>query len=203
MLRRRSLIVVVLACLVLPGAAVGAVRPHALHDDAWRTWWGDVSVENGVYTLDSQVPTSPAETHSALITSAAGWGDQSFSFGATTLKQLRRGSPPNPWEVAWAMFRFRDLENYYYFILKPNGYELGKKQGSDAQIFLATGETPTLALGTRYQVLISAIGPRIRVFVNGTQIVDFTDPDPLASGSVGLYEEDSRVRFDSVAVAPL
>jgi hypothetical protein len=99
------------------------------------------------------------------------------------------------------MFRFRDLANYYYFILKPNGYELGKKQGSDAQIFLATGDQPRLALGKSYRIQIRAVGARLRVSVNGVQVLDFTDPHPLPAGSVGLYEEDSQVRFDSVAVS--
>ena len=74
------------------------------------------------------------------------------------------------------MFRFRDLENYYYFILKPNGYELGKKQGSDEQIFLVTGTSPQLALGKRTRIQIQAQGARIRVFVGGAKIIDFTGP---------------------------
>jgi hypothetical protein len=31
-------------------------------------------------------------------------------------------------------------------------------------------------------------------------VVDYTDPNPLRSGSVGLYEEDSQVRFDSLSL---
>jgi hypothetical protein len=192
-------------------AALGARKPtaakprlplgRALAGD-WRTWWGSATLDAaGGATLASAVPTAPAETHSALITSRRTWSNPTISFSTTTLAQLRAGSAPNPWEVAWVMFRFRDLANYYYFILKTNGFELGKKQGSDEQIFLDTGTLPSLSVGAPRQIQVQAKGPRIRVWVDGAHIVDFTDPHPLAGpGSVGLYEEDSRVRFDSVSI---
>jgi Domain of Unknown Function (DUF1080) len=171
-----------------------------LAPSAWRTWWGQASFGSNAVTLSSVVPTSPAETHSALITTKRTWSDQTFTVGATTLSQLRVGSTPNPWEVGWLMFRFQDLHDYYYFILKPNGIELGKKQGSDTQIFLVTADTPILALGQRSTLQVQTSGARIRVWANGSQVIDFTDPNPLRSGSIGLYEEDSQARFDSLTV---
>lgn len=201
-MRRTVTTLSLLLALAAAGTALAQARRAQL--TPWKTWWGTVSIANGTYSLSSQVPTSPAETHSALVTSGGKWANQSLSFTTTTLQQLRVGSAPNPWEVGWVMFRFRDLSNYYYFILKPNGYELGKKQGSDAQIFLATGSSPTLQIGQSYRIQISAVAARIRVSVNGTQVLDYTDPHPiLASGSVGLYEEDSSVRFGSVSVTSL
>ena len=195
---KKSASILVLLMLVLLAGTAGAAQPSA-----WPTWWGQASVRKGTYTLQSQSPTSPGETHSALLTSAATWGDQVFSYNAATLAQLRTGSAPNPWEVAWSMFRFTDLTHYYWFIVKPNGWELGKKQGSDTQIFLATGSTPSRAVGTSYQVRIQAQGGRIRVFLDGSQVVDYTDSSPLLSGSVGLYEEDSKVTFGNVSVSAL
>ena len=192
-----------LFCLALIAAAALAGTASARGSSQWTTWWGQVTIHKGTYTLQSQAPTSPSETHSALLTSTATWADQTFTYTATTQAQLRTGSPPNPWEVAWSMFRFRDLTHYYWFIVKPNGWELGKKQGSDTQIFLATGSSPSRPVGATYQVRIQAQGPRIRVSVDGSPVVDYTDPSPLLSGSVGLYEEDARVTFSNVSVAPL
>jgi len=169
---------------------------------AWQTWWGNALFGPGSVTLSSTTPVSPAETHSALVTSKRTWRDPAISFSTTTLGQLRRGSAPNPWEVGWVMFRFRDLANYYYFIVKTNGFELGKKQGSDAQIFLATGDMPRLSVAAPRSVQIRVEGARIRVSVDGVQVIDFTDPHPLTGpGSVGLYEEDSQVRFDSFSAS--
>lgn len=188
------------AAALLMAALVGT-SARAATQASWHVWWGNAAATNGVWTLSSTSPTSPAETHSALVTSAPATGDGTFAFTATTVAQLRTGSAPNPWEVAWAMFRFRDLTHYYWFILKPNGWELGKKQGSDRQIFLATGRSPRLALGSANRVRIATDGGHIRVLVDGSRVVDYLDVSPLpAGGSAGLYEEDSRVQFRSVSV---
>jgi hypothetical protein len=186
------------AAALLAAALVGT-SARAATRASWHTWWGNVAVANGVWSLSSTPPTSPAETHSALVTSAPA-GDGTFAFTATTLEQLRAGSAPNPWETAWAMFRFRDLTHYYWFILKPNGWELGKKQGSDQQIFLATGGAPRLGIGSSNRIRIVTSGAHIRVAVDGSRVVDYVDANPLPPGSVGLYEEDSRVQFKSVSV---
>ena len=178
------------------------VRMTAALAGQWKTWWGNAAFGPAGVTLSSTVPTTPDETHSALVTTKRTWRDQTISFTTSTHAQLRTGSAPNPWEVGWVMFRFRDLANYYYFIVKPNGFELGKKQGSDAQIFLATGDLPRLPLDAAHTVTVQAQGARIQVSVDGRQVVDFTDPHPLlTAGSVGLYEEDSNVAFSSLAVA--
>jgi hypothetical protein len=203
MAKKPPFILVFLALALLAGTSGAALAAKNAQPLQWRTWWGQASVRNGTYTVQSQVPTSPAETHSALLTSASTWDDQVFSYRATTLAQLRTGSEPNPWEVAWSMFRFTDLTHYYWFIVKPNGWELGKKQGSDTQIFLATGGTPARPVGASYQVRIQAQGGRIRVSVDGAQVVDYTDPAPLLSGSVGLYEEDAKATFANVSVVSL
>ena len=88
----------------------------------WQTWWGATAFGPSTVTLSSAVSTSPNETHSALITSRRTWRDATISFTTTTLAQLRTASAPNSWEVGWVMFRFRDLANYYYFIVKTNGF---------------------------------------------------------------------------------
>ena len=205
-LRRSTLpfIVVLLLALACVGAADARTRqPQAASAaGSWQTWWGNASFGPGSISLSSAVPSAPAETHSALVTSKRTWSDSTISVTTTTLSQLRTGNAPNPWEVGWVMFRFRDLANYYYFIVKTNGFELGKKQGSDAQIFLATGDLPRLTVGQPRRVQLQVHGARIRVSVDGTQVVDFTDPNPLVGpGSVGLYEEDSQARFDSLAIS--
>lgn len=180
---------------------VAAKTVTGIAPSAWRTWWGKASFAGPGVTLSSTVPRSPGETHSALITSSGTWANPTISFTTDTLRQLRQGSSPNPWEVGWVMFRFRDLSDYYYFILKPNGFELGKKQGSLDQVFLDTGSQPTLHIGTATQIRLVVRGARIQVYAGGALVLDYTDPSPLTgAGSVGLYEEDSRVRFTSLSI---
>lgn len=167
----------------------------------WKTWWGLQSYAGSNVTLSSTPPTTANETHSSLITTKRTWLNSTISVGVTTQQQLRLGTAPNPWEVGWLMFRFQDLANYYWFMLKTNGFELGKKQGSDQQIFLVTGDLPAAAVGQTRRIQVVAQGPRIQVFVDGSRVVDYVDPQPLGSGSVGLYEEDSQARFDSLSIS--
>src|SRR3954452_10706236 len=114
----RSILALAATLLIVPAAHAGTpVRtPASAFASQWTTWWGNASFAASGATLSSTIPTSPAETHSALVTTKRLWRDQTISFTQTTLGQLRTGSAPNVWEVGWVMFRFRDLENYYYFI---------------------------------------------------------------------------------------
>jgi hypothetical protein len=182
------------------GRLVDRFSAKRLDSTRWRHWWGDARAGGNAVVLASRPPVRLDETFSALITSRQAWRDFALTATMRPLRQLRLNDPGNTWETGWIVFRFRDLENYYYFILKPNGWELGKKHGSDAQIFLATGSSPRLSIGRKARLRIAAVGSRIRVRVNGVRILDFTDPKPLRSGSVGLYEEDARVRFGPVTV---
>jgi hypothetical protein len=175
---------------------------RTLSERKWQHRWGSAAVERGRLTLASRPPRRPAETYSALVTSRKSFRDHAFRVRTKTVERLRRGTRPNAWEVGWVFFRFRDLERYYYFILKPNGWELGKKHGSDDQIFLATGAGRRLVLGRWHTVAVRVTGGRIRIRVDGVRVVDFRDPAPIRSGKIGLYEEDARVRFDRVVVRP-
>jgi hypothetical protein len=203
-----ALLVLALVVSGLAAAAKNPRRPRIVRQtlaqslaSQWKVWYdAPAAFDADGVTLSSPASTWPGQTYSTLATSKKTWRDQTFSVRMTTLNQLRTGSAPNPWEVGWVMFRFQDLADYYWFILKTDGFELGKKQGSDKQIFLVTGGLPNATVGAARHVQVRTQGARIRVSVDGTQVVDYIDPNPLRSGSVGLYEEDSQVRFDSLSL---
>jgi len=174
----------------------------SLDGGKWLSVWGGAIVRDGRLELSSTPPASPSQTASSLVVSRLAWSDLSLSFDTTTLSQLRQPAP-NPWEVAWVLFRYGDLAHYYWLALKPNGWELGKKDGgpldgSAPQVFLATGSEPVFPIGRRYHIQLSMIAGTVSVTVDGVPLITFTDPSPLPSGAIGLYEEDSRVAFDDV-----
>jgi hypothetical protein len=196
-----------LSFLVIPERASPAHTELVRHDwsrsalGGWKHWWGAARVVDGGLVLASRAPRRAAETYSSLVTTRHYWRDFAVAMNVRPIRRLRLGTSPNTWETGWVFFRFRDLHNYYYFILKPNGWELGKKHGSDRQIFLATGSRPRLAIGSRARVRIAARGARITVRVNGSRILSFVDRRPLRrGGAIGLYEEDARVRFGDVTI---
>ena len=147
--------------------------------------------------------TAPNETHAALVVGPAITGDFTLQVATATTRQLRTGGAPNPWEVAWVLWHYTDNTHFYYFVAKPNGWELGKTDPAypGAQRFLATGASPAFPIGPWYRITVAQTGDTIRVFANDLLIVSVKDRErPYSSGRVGLYSEDAEVYFDKVAI---
>lgn len=100
--------------------------------------------------LRPQPSAQPAETHASLALGPETTGDVAVQVDMATTRHLRTGSAPNPWEVGWLLWRITDPQHFYYFIPKPNGWELGKADPAYAggQRFLATGDWPQFPLGS-------------------------------------------------------
>lgn len=187
---------------------------------------GELGVEvdgSRVHFQKSRPSKRPGETHADMVVSSHVFdGDIDVQVRIKTVAQLRQGSAPNPWEVAWFGWGYQRAEQFYYFVGKPNGWELGKVDDSrrdpagpecdwpayrncryrGAQRFLATGNAPTFPVGTWYQLRVVQSGSTIEVFVNGKKLTAFTDDDNVLSrGRLVLYNEDSWARFDDLQVA--
>ena len=149
-----------------------------------------------------------SETHSNLIRTVKKYKSFDVNIDTVTEKQLRRNDSPSAWEVAWIMFRYVDKFHHYYFVLKTNGYELGKVDNDrsiNKQIFLVTEESNStrLYIGNWQHVRINMIDNHIRVWVNGSKIIDIIDTnmrDALKKGYIGLYDEDALVKFDNISI---
>jgi Domain of Unknown Function (DUF1080) len=147
--------------------------------------------------------TSPNQTHASLFNGPAIRGNAVYQLSMMTVRQLRVGSAPNPWEVAWFLWNYTDDTHFYSINLKPNGWELGKEDPAypGAQRYLATGSTPTFPIGKWYKVNVVQSSNLIKVYVNGNLIASVTDTErPYTTGRIGLYNEDSSVLFGPVLV---
>lgn len=150
-------------------------------------------------TLSPMAAEDPGTTHAGLVVSTAVYTDVRYEARMRTLKQLR--SPkPNPWEVPWLVWAYTDPEHFYYITLKPNGWELGKRDPAypGGQRFLATGRT-RYPVGPWYDVRVEQRGAALSVAVDGTPVVTFTDAErPYDQGRVGAYSEDATVEFEGL-----
>lgn len=159
--------------------------------------------DNTVLVERPRAAVSPDESHAGLTVGPSIAGDFALEVSLATVSQLRRGSAPNPWEVGWVIWHYTDDTSFYYFIPKPNGWELGKADPGypGSQRFLATGSTPTFPVGPWYRVGIRQTGQTIDVLIDDLPIVTFTDVErPYVSGRVGFYTEDAEIYFDDVAI---
>jgi hypothetical protein len=166
-----------------------------------------VSSGNEVFFQKPKASAFPTETYAALTLTAQEYEDVDIYLKVRTVQQLRQNSPPNPWEVAWVMWRYQDDWHHYYFIFKPNGIELGKKQNderADEQVFLFTANEPQLAMNRwniwNIRMVDNHIEVWLKVGLSWKKAVDYYDTNnPIEGpGRVGLYNEDAHVQFDNV-----
>jgi hypothetical protein len=202
----------------------GAISP----DGKWRLKYlsgGKTFCDGQVLTMypktatGSAYPTPYYETYSTLILSTQKFKDFTWDVDMKTNKQLRLNNPPATWETGWLMWSYTDeaegtlgrSDHHYYFVLKTNGWEFGKKDNApgnttnEQQIFIKTGTTPICRMGLSNHITIIKKGFHFTIKVNGVTIVDMDDPKvndttKMAEGFVGLYEEDSSVSWDNIKI---
>jgi len=181
------------------------------------------STNSNVMWLIPQASTAPGETHATENRTTTTWNDFDAIFKMRTLQQLRTGRAPNTWETAWMIFRYTDDWHHYYFTIKTNGCEFGRKDyfpHIEQQIYLATTGTPRATMNQWYKIRILALGNEFKIWVDDSLVVNLKDdgsvgfdgntsglPAPPTAamyvGSFNPYTEDAEVEFDNLSVLKL
>lgn len=156
--------------------------------------------DRGALSMGPKAAAKDWHTHAPLVLGPA-YGDHLlFHARVETTAQLRDGAP-NPWEVAWVIWHYEDDTRFYYFIPKPNGWELGKRDPSypGGQRFLASGTRETFPIGKVYDVTIVQDNDRFAVFVDGRELVRTRDAEqPYRRGRIGIYAEDAAIKVHTI-----
>lgn len=201
------------------GYPISKSYPDGASFGIWQTrfaGYGTVSVERADaprLRLAPAAATSPGATHAALVVSKNRFTQKCQTVEATikTVRQLRTGSAANPWETAWLVWDYSDDAHFTYLALKPNGWELGKRDPAypGGQRFLATGNAPAYPIGVWNTVKIKRVNAAgsasaaTTVTVDGKQLTVFTDRErPYLAGKIGFYTEDAVADLDSIKVRP-
>lgn len=154
-------------------------------------------------SLQPMVATANDETHAPLLLGPE-YGDRlQLTTRFETVQQLRQNGEPNSWEVAWLIWQYQDDDHFYYFIPKPNGWEVGKRDPAypGGQRFLATGTDLKFPVGRAYNVQITHKGNVFSVMIDGALLTTFADTErPYVSGRIALYSEDAEIRVHQVSV---
>lgn len=205
---RAGAALLLLTALVLPACDTdpeAARWQEGSEHGPWRVIYdgdGSVTSEGGTLTLSPRPARRADLTHAAMVVSKKSYGDFTYRLRMRTVKQLRTPDPPNPWEAAWAVWRHTDDTHFYYLVLKPNGWELGKASPAcrGNQCFLATrpGSYP---IHSWHTVEVHQTGATMTIRVDDEPIVTHTDRrDPYPRGAVGMYTEDATVEFADISV---
>ncbi|WP_424640132.1 calcium-binding protein [Embleya sp. AB8] len=196
------------ASALLGGRGGGPARPWAdgsVHGP-WRSVFDghgeNIGLHNGL-SLSPEPARTAAETHAGLIVSTRQYGSMNLQARMRTVAQLRTPTP-NPWEVPWLVWAYSDPEHFYYVTLKPNGWELAKRDPAypGGQRFLATDSEP-FPIGRWSAVQVAQRGAHLEVSVDGKGLVAYEDQErPYLGGNIGAYTEDARVEFTDITVEP-
>lgn len=182
---------------------------QAIHKRNWQTiftGYGSVEIHKQRMYLKPKMSTQAEETHAALVVGPEKHYPIKYQVTVKTLEQLRQNSPAASWEVGWVIWNYQDNEHFYYFIPKPNGWELGKRDPAydGGQRFLATGSDTVFPINKKYKITIYQYKKKMVVYVNHKKIVEFTDnEEPYSSGRVGVYSEDAEVRYHHIKIVHL
>ena len=195
--------------LKFDSAPLGASWPESTRYGAWysvHNGFGFTHVEQAGTVrrlwLAPKAAADASQTFSALIRSVQSFGDLDMTVRVQTYAQLRRPKA-NPWEVAWVLWHYTDSDHFYYFSLKPNGWELGKEDPAyrGKQRFLASSTGRAYPVRRWYRVRVRQLGNEIAVWVDDRLAVRFTDRQrPYGAGHVALYVEDAAAVFGPVAL---
>jgi hypothetical protein len=62
-----------------------------------------------------------------MVITTKSYSNFDMALDMNTVKQLRRNSQPNAWELAWIAWHYTDEFHTYAFKLKPTGFQIEKK----------------------------------------------------------------------------
>jgi hypothetical protein len=201
----------VLACAVAATVlTVSVLGTHGNAPSPWRvvfTGHGQVTgtTQGDAIVLAPERTIAPGVTHAALVVSAQRYRDFTASVTVRTLRQLRQGTAgaPHPWEVGWVLWHYTSNRSFYALTLEQHGWVLSKQDPAyrGDERFLASGRTPGFPVGRPHQLQITQTGPTITIRAGGHLLTRFTDTQrPYLTGSLGLYCEDSKARFEAVHI---
>jgi hypothetical protein len=132
----------------------------------------------------------------AKAVTALSGSDYQFSLDLQTLSKKHK----HIWDVSRVVFRFQDPSNYYAVVPKRDGtLELAKMQNGVWHPWLNsayTGADPTKP----HNFQVKVVGSKISVWQDGIPMMEYSDPNPIPSGGIGVTNDNSRGRFDNVKI---
>lgn len=137
----------------------------------------------GDYTVEAKV-TPKAVPNCGLLVRVTAPGSPNFMDREPNAEDTRTGT---------------DWVKGYFVGLSANGLVIGKQNYGYREVARAKGQfLPQKA----YDLKVVCDGPRIRVYVNGTLYLDYTDPEPYMQGMVGVRAHNCPAVFEGLKISP-
>lgn len=156
-------------------------------------WSGDpswnIENDNGNNVLHSWV--SPSNLGSISIETEGGWN---YIF-ETKIKLIEQDA-----SIFYRSYFEHGGYGFYSINVSPNYLGLSKEINGNYQNL--TGASVPLNMNEWYQVKIDGNENRIRIYVEGSLVIDYTDTDnPILFGGISSFENRGHTHFDDVTVS--
>ncbi|WP_216477242.1 3-keto-disaccharide hydrolase [Paenibacillus brevis] len=164
-------------------------------DDFEDNDFSDWTVSGGSWNLTTDgsltLSQNTASGEAIAYTGNASWNDYTYS---ARIKLLTASGNVG------LLFRYVDNSNYYTLRLNDSGdkLELYKKSGGTMTLVSSTGYAVTPGQWAAMKVSVS--GNVIIGYVDGVQLLQWTDASPLPAGKIGIRMHTSAARMDDVKV---
>lgn len=196
----KKILILVVAGLFICGIA-GAQEKVLFSDDfskdskKWEVLKGTWELQKGEYA------STDASGEGLVAAGDEKWKDYSYEL------RVKTDAPGSEsWYTAWIIFRVADESTWYYVLLHSgkNLIEMGKRVSGQGKSWIAGSSSEAVADPKEWNKFkIECKGDNIKVFVNGKQCIDFTDPEPIEAGKIGVYSLACEGRVDDVKVTEL
>jgi len=160
----------------------------------WEVYAGDWEIQKGEY-----VATEVGEGMAVA-------GDENWKNYAYEVKFRTDEPGTDSWLTSWVVFRVADPDNWYFVLLHHgnNFIEMGKRFNGQHVSWLQGINDKEVADPLKWQKMrIECKGANIKVFIDGKNYLDFTDPEPIENGKVGIKNTNCTCRIDDVKVTEL
>ena len=163
---------------------------------------GAWEITNGALTL------SGSRSCGRVLYGSQSWGDYTVEVTVTPasspncgllVRATNPGAPTflNAWPSESDAATSTDWVMGYFVGLTSDGVIIGKQSYNYRQVARADGN---FQAGKSYSLKVVCEGAQIRVYVDGTLYLDYTDPEPYMQGLVGVRAHNCSVAFDDLTV---
>jgi len=164
---------------------------------AYNLGTAEVRADNSAPSLPQVYKLLPSSLSQNNITSLAiipGNAYQDFTF--ETMIKVLDVSPLN-WQAGF-VFRFEDIDNYYYFLFDSSSIKLGKIVNATPSTLYTSSQT--FNLNTWYKLKVITNGTSISLYLNDELLSNIID-ESLSKGVIGLVGLNSaQISFDDTTI---
>lgn len=109
------------------------------------------------------------------------------------------------WPRAFPEVFFRESEAGYGYSVSPTAdgrVSLARSAGGTPRV-IASSKVLGLSSDTSLDFKLEADDARLRAWLNGSLVIDYTDPQPLLDGRVRIRTQDGSLHLSELTLAPL